>query len=58
MIESSNRLAPTESDYDMDINTPASGQNTRRSNAMNGVEKDLDESHDSNNMDSEDVDIV
>lgn len=57
MIESSNRLAPTESDYDMD-NTPASGQKTRRSNEMNGVEKDVDESHDSNNMDSEDVDIV
>jgi hypothetical protein len=57
MIESSHRLAPTESDYDMDVRTPASGKGTRSSNAMNGLEKDLDESHESNNMDSEDVDI-
>ncbi|KAI8583634.1 hypothetical protein K450DRAFT_222071 [Umbelopsis ramanniana AG] len=58
MIESSNRLAPTDTDFDMDVSTPVSGKGTRRSNAMNGIEKDLDESHDSNNMDSEDVDIV
>jgi hypothetical protein len=58
MIESSNRLAPTDADYDMDISTPASDKNASQSNVVNGLEKDVDKSHESSNMDGEDVVIV